>query len=89
MDLGQDFLLLCLRTQARAMHRLQNYGRQRVLFIFLFAAPMGFPGGSDAEESAGNVGDPGLIPESGRSTGEGNGHPLQYSGLENPMDRGA
>ena len=71
------------------MHRLQDYGRQRVLITFLFAAPMGFPGGSDAEESAGNVGDLGSIPGSGRSTGEGNGHPLQYSGLENPMDRGA
>ena len=49
----------------------------------------GFPGGSDADESAGTVGDPGSIPGSGRSTGEGNGHPLQYFGLENPMDRGA
>ena len=89
MDLGQDFLLLCLGTQARAMHRLQDYGRQRVLIIFLFVVPMGFPGGSDSEESAGNVGDPGSIPELGRSTGEGHGHPLHYSGLENPMDRGA
>ena len=89
MDLGWDFLLLCLGTQARAMHRLQDYGRQRVLIIFLFVVPMGFPGGSDSEESAGNVGDPGSIPESGRSTGEGHGHPLHYSDLENPMDRGA
>ena len=46
-------------------------------------------GGSDGEESAYNVGDPGLIPGSGRSPGEGNGYPLQYSFLENPMDRGA
>ena len=36
-----------------------------------------------------NVGDPGSIPGSGRSTGKGNGNPLQYSCLENPMDRGA
>ena len=78
-----------LGTQARAVHRLQDCGRQRVLITFLFAAPMGFPGGSDADESAGTVGDPGSIPGSGRSTGEGNGHPLQYFGLENPMDRGA
>ena len=39
--------------------------------------------------SAYNAGDPGLIPGSGRSSGEGNGKPLQYSCLENPMDRGA
>ena len=48
-----------------------------------------FPGGSDGEESACNAGDPGLVPGSGRSPGEGNGYPLQYSCLENPMDRGA
>ena len=50
---------------------------------------MGFPGGSDGKESACSVGDPGSIPGSGRSPGEGNGNPLQYSCLENPMDRGA
>ena len=50
---------------------------------------MGFPGGSDGKESAGNAGDLGLIPGSGRSSGEGNGYPLQYSCLENSMDRGA
>ena len=50
---------------------------------------MGFPGGSDGKESACNAGDPGLIPGSGRSPGEGNGNPLQYSSLENPMDSGA
>ena len=47
----------------------------------------GFRGGSDGKESAGNAGDPGSIPESGRSPGEGNGYPLEYSCLENPMDR--
>ena len=50
---------------------------------------VGFPGGSEVEEFASNVGDPGLIPGSGRSPGEGNGNPLQYSCLENPMDREA
>ena len=45
-------------------------------------------GGSDGEESACNTGDLGLTPGSGRSPGEGNGHPLQHSCLENPMDRG-
>ena len=50
---------------------------------------MGFPGGSDGKESSCNVGDLGSIPGSGRSVGEGNGNSLQYSCLENPMDRGA
>ena len=45
----------------------------------------GFPGGSEVKASAWNAGDPGSIPESGRSPGEGNGNPLQYSCLENPM----
>ena len=48
----------------------------------------GFLGGSDREESAYNAGDLSLIPGSGRSPGEGNGNSLQYSCLENPMDRG-
>ena len=47
------------------------------------------PGGSDGKESAWNAGDLGLIPGSGRSPGEGNSYPLQYSCLENPTDRGA
>ena len=52
---------------------------------------MGFPGGSDSKESTFSLpaGDPGAIPELGRSPGEGNGYRLQYSCLENPMDRGA
>ena len=49
----------------------------------------GFPGGSDSRESAYNAEDPGSIPGSGISPGEGNGNPLQYSCLGNPMDRGA
>ena len=48
-----------------------------------------FPGGSDSKASAYNVGDPGSIPGSGRSPGEGNGNPLQDPCLENPMDGGA
>ena len=48
-----------------------------------------FPGDSDSKASAYNAGDPGLIPGLGRSSGEGNGTPLQYSCLENPMDGGA
>ena len=48
---------------------------------------MGFPSSSDGKESACNAGDPGSIPGSGRSPGEGNGYPLLYSCLENSMDR--
>ena len=50
---------------------------------------LSIPGGSDANQSACNAGDLGSVPESGRCPGEGNGKPLQYSCLENPMDRGA
>ena len=46
-------------------------------------------GGSDGKAPAYNVGDPGSIPGLGRPSGEGNGNPLQYSYLENPMDGGA
>ena len=47
------------------------------------------PGGSDGKVSVYNAGDPGLSPGLGRCPGEGNGNPLQYYCLENPMDRGA
>ena len=50
---------------------------------------LGFHGGLDSKESACNAGDLGSIPGLGRSPGEGNGNPLQYSCLENPMVRGA
>ena len=50
---------------------------------------MGFPGGSEGKESACTMGDPGSTPGLGRTPGEGNGNPLQYSCLENSMDSGA
>ena len=50
---------------------------------------MGFPSGSVVKNPPANAGDTGSIPGSGRSPGEGNGNPLQYSCLGNPMDRGA
>ena len=49
----------------------------------------GFPGGTSGKEPTCNGGGVGSVPGSGRSPGEGHGNPLQYSGLENPMDRGA
>ena len=60
------------------------------LLFALYVRPLlGFHGGSDKKESAFNAGELDLIPRSGRSPGEGNGYSLQYSCLENPMDRGA
>ena len=50
---------------------------------------LGFPGGSEDKASACNAGDPASVPGLGRSPGEKNGNPLQYSCLENPMNRGA
>ena len=59
--------------------------QQQDIVIFI----LGFPGGSDGKESACIAGDLGLIPDLGRSFGGGHGNPLQYSCLENSMDRGA
>ena len=60
-----------------------------LLFYSLAKSKWGFPCVADTEESTSNVGDQGLIPGSRRSPGEGNNNPLQYSCLEDPMDRGA
>ena len=59
------------------------------LYTYKCLLLVGFPGGSDSKETACNAGDSGSIPGSGRSLGEGNGSPLQYSCMENSMDRGA
>ena len=59
-----------------------NYG------ICIFHGIIDFPGGLHGKAFAYNAGDPGLIPGSGRSSGEGNGNPPQYSSLENPLDGG-
>ena len=66
----------------------KNFDIKRI-FFFLFPFHLEcFPGGSDSKVSAYNVGDPGSFPGSEKSPGEGNGNPLQYSCLENPMDGG-
>ena len=57
-----------------------------LVYIDMHFPRKGFPGGSGGKMSACNVGNPGSIPGSGRSPGEGNGNPLRYSCLENPMD---
>ena len=59
------------------------------MFMLSSMISLGFPGGLGGKESACNARDLGSIPRSGRSSGEGRGYPLQYSRLENPMDRGA
>ena len=60
-----------------------------VLCLTYKVVKLGFPHSSIGKNSACNAGDLGLIPGSGRSSGEGNGNPLQYSCLENPTDKGA
>ena len=60
-----------------------------MLYVLLILDIQGFPGGSEVKASAWNVGDLGSVPGMGRSPGEGNGNPLQYSCLENPMEGGA
>ena len=59
------------------------------LYSGFYCFNKGFPGSSGGKESAYNAGDLGSLPGSGRSAGEVNGNPLQYSCLGNPMDRGA
>ena len=63
--------------------------KKKKIDLLFRACMLRFPGGSDGKASACNMGDPGLIPGLGRSAGEGNGNPLQYSCLENPTDGGA
>ena len=58
-------------------------------FIDMFILIMDFPGSSEGKKFASNIGGPGSIPGSGRFPGEGNDYPLQYSCLENSIDRGA
>ena len=68
--------------QSMELHRVRHDS------VYMPIHCMGFPGDSDGKESACDSGDLGWIPGSGRSPEEGNGKPLQYSCLENSMDRG-
>ena len=77
-------------TSNKLLIKLRNYISQCDSEKLIFKEGiLGFPGGSNGKESACSAGDLGLIPGFGRSPGEGNGNPLQYSYLENPMDTGA
>ena len=75
--------------KASLKYPLNKIKGQKSFKLILAPFPPPFPGGLDGKASVCNAGDPGSIPGSGRSPGEGNGNPLQYSCLENPMDRGA
>ena len=66
-----------------------NIGVHVYFQAMFFSGYICFPGGSNGKESACNTGDVGSVPELGRSPGEGNSYPLQYSGLENSIDREA
>ena len=70
-------------------HKFEYYKWKFFLELEFAYGNQDFPGGSDGKASVYNAGDLGSIPGSGRFPGEGNGNPLQYSCLENPMDVGA
>ena len=80
---GRSVFILCC-TYYLADHRIKG----KPMFIGRLPYVLGFPGGSDSDESTCSARDPCSIPWSGRSPGEGNGNPLQYSCLGNPRDRG-
>ena len=77
----------CIVQSINMVHFLVNSSLISQSFVISFRV-IGFPGSLDGKASAYNVGDLGSIPGSGRSLGEANGNPLQYSCLENPMDQG-
>ena len=82
--------LLChIITSIYAKVHLWNLFSFRREVYNLCVYEVGFPGGSEGKASVCDAGDPGLIPGSGSSPGEGSGNPLQYSCLDSPMDRGA
>ena len=69
--------------------QMAHFGSDTTMYLKEIEPFLGFPGGSEVKAPACNAGDQGSIPGLGRSPGEGNGNPLQYSCLENPMDGGA
>ena len=82
---GESFQSLCRCNQVR----MRLYWNIYNLILTWLHLEWGFPGDSDSKKSACNAGDLDLIPGSGRSPGKGNGNPLQYSCLENSMNRRA
>ena len=81
------FLYPSFSSQVKILHLVKHLKTVfELLRTSIINISEGFPGGSDGKESTSNAGDLGSIPGSGRYPGEGNGNPLQYSCLENPMD---
>ena len=78
----------CLQDKVKSVYQDSVDFHDQAIFSSL-ASSSGFPGSSDGKASAYNVRDPGSVPGLERSPGEGNGNPLRYSCLENPMDREA
>ena len=90
--MGLSLLELCLIPLSFCFKPIQKFllysvHTYSIFPIFKIGFHPGFPAGSDGKESACNPGDLGSIPGSRRAPGEGNRNPLQYSCLENPMDR--
>ena len=88
-EVDKQVLLYMLSLIVRRTGNIKNSLGHENNFTYFICLSLGFPGGSDGKASTYNEGDLGSIPESGRSPEEGNGNPLQYSCLENHMDRGA
>ena len=89
---GQNWQQLKPVLCNKRLLRCKFWNHWEVAFLLLKGTEFskeGSLGDSDGKESTCNEGDPGSIPGSGRSLGEGNGNPPQYSWLKNPMDRGA
>ena len=82
-------VLLKLQIQLYFICLWESLRHRSYLWLFPICIQLYFPGGLDGKASVYNAGDLGSIPGSGRSPREGNGNPLQYYCLENPMDRGA
>ena len=83
---NQGLIEIIWKNNSRKPNYLQSI---YVVFTTIYIAVTLYSGGSEVKASSCNAGDLGSIPGSGRSPGEGNGNPLQYSSLENPMDGGA
>ena len=86
------FIFVSLQKDKTTGNCAEMVWRAGIIMLYEFIATStipDFPGGSDSKVSAYNAGDPGSVPQLGRSPGEGSGNPLQYSCLENPMDGGA
>ena len=92
-DVNDNWVIFCDLVLAKLFSSSSNHPLPQQLqppsLLGLLSTSKGFLVCSGAKESACNAGDPGLIPGLGRSPGEGNGYPLWYSCLENPIDRGA